>query len=146
MLYWQWWFVDFLSFRVDCFRFLFEHAVLFSVTGSNPVETSGNESGCISDTHHMWFIILRLACPGQIGLCIFSDSPIHIHGAGCDDTSGRWKCFQCLCPTSKGLMGTTTGDVTQEAPQVNPLHPHLCPPACITTQPPSWQLWGQLTN
>lgn len=54
---------------------------LFSLrTGSNPVETSGDDSSCISDTHHMWFIILRLACPRQIGLCIFSNSPMHIHG------------------------------------------------------------------
>lgn len=49
-------------------------------TGSNPVETSADDSSCVSDTHHMRFIILRLACPRQIGLCIFSDSPIHIHG------------------------------------------------------------------
>lgn len=33
--------------------FLFENPLFFSRTGSNPVETSGDDSGCISDTHHM---------------------------------------------------------------------------------------------
>lgn len=55
---------------------------LFSLkTGSNPVETSGDDSNCISDTHHMWFIILRLERPRQNGLCIFSNSPMYMHGA-----------------------------------------------------------------
>lgn len=57
-----------------------KNPLFFLRTGSNPVETSGDDSSCISDTHHMWFIILRLACPRQIGLCIFSNSPMHIHG------------------------------------------------------------------
>lgn len=30
-------------------------------------------------------------------------------------------------PVQKGLMGTSAGDLTQEAPWTNPLHPHLCP-------------------
>lgn len=93
-------------FLMESCWFLFENPQFFSRTGSNPVETSGDDSGCISDTHHMWFIILRLACPGQIGLCIFSDSPIHIHGTRLWWHIGpRWKCFQCLCPSSKGVDG-----------------------------------------
>lgn len=141
-------FVDFFF----CFVFLeggllvclWKNPAFFPRTGSNPVETSGDDSSCISDTHHMWFIILRLACPRQIGLVYFETVPYIYMGPGCDDTSARWKCFQCLCLSSKGLMGTSTGDVTQEAPWANPLHPHLRPTAPFT--PPLQQCWGQLTH
>lgn len=67
--------------------------------------------------------------PGKLDFVYFQTVPYIYMGPGCDDTSARWKCFQCLCPSSKGLMGTSTGDVTQEAPWANPLHLHLCPQA-----------------
>ncbi len=52
---WQQMFVDLfsLSFLMERCWFLFENPLFFSRTGSNPVETSGDDSGCISDTHHM---------------------------------------------------------------------------------------------
>lgn len=87
--------------------------------------------------------------PGKLDFVYFQTVPYIYMGPGCDDTSARWKCFQCLCPSSKGLMGTSTGDVTQEAPWANPLQPHLRPQASVTLLPPppsSQQRWGQLTN
>lgn len=52
---WRQTFVDFfsLSLWMESCWFLFENPLCFSRTGSNPVETSGDDSGCISDTHHM---------------------------------------------------------------------------------------------
>lgn len=98
-------------------------APLQNWTGSR--RTSGDDSGRVSAADHMWFIILRLAFPGQIGLCIFSDGPMHIHGPGCDDTRVRWKCFQCLCSSSKASIGNTADDAEQEAPRADPRRPHL---------------------
>lgn len=66
--------------------------------------------------------------PGKLDFVYFQTVPYIYMGPGCDDTPARWKCFQCLCPGSKGLMGTSTGDVTQEAPWANPLCRHLHPP------------------
>lgn len=80
--------------------------------------------------------------PGKLDFVYFQTVPYIYMGPGCDDTSARWKCFQCLCPSSKGLTGTSTGDVTQEAPWANPLHPHLCPWAPVNLSPPL--LWTTL--
>lgn len=101
-------------------------------TGSNPVETSGDDSSCVSDTHHMWFIILRLACPRQIGLCIFSDSPIHIHGTRLWWHIGLMKVFPVFVSRFKGLDGylhwrRDTGSTSG----ANPLQPHLRPPEAL---------------
>lgn len=60
-------------------------------------------------------------------LYIFRQSHAYTWDPAAMTHRARWKCFQCLCPSSKGLMGTSTGDVTQEAPWANPLHSHLCP-------------------
>lgn len=82
--------------------------------------------------------------PGKLDFVYFQTVPYIYMGPGCDDTSARWKCFQCLCPSSKRLMGTSAADVTQEAPWANPLHPHLRPKAPVTLL--AQQCWGQLTN
>lgn len=94
-----------LSFSMVSCWFLFENPQFFSRTGSNPVETSGDDSVGISDTHHMWFIILRLACPGQIGLCIFSDGPIHIHGTRLWWHIGPMKVFPVFVSQFKEVDG-----------------------------------------
>lgn len=94
-----------LFFLMESCWFLFENPPFFSRTGSNPVETSGDDSGYISDTHHMWLIILRLACPRQIGLCIFSDSPIHIHGTRLWWHIGPMKVFPVFLSHFKGVDG-----------------------------------------
>lgn len=74
--------------------------------------------------------------PGKLDFVYFQTVPYIYMGPGCDDTSARWKCFQCLCPSSKRLMGTSAADVTQEAPWANPLHPHLSPESpCHTVSP-----------
>lgn len=88
--------------------------------------------------------------PGKLDFVYFQTVPYIYMEPGCDDTSARWKCFQCLCPGSKGLMGTSTGDVTQEAPWANPLHPHLLPKPPAPLSPfdlhSPQQRWGQLTH
>lgn len=84
---------------------------------------------------------------GKLDFVYFQTVPYIYIGPGCDDTSGWWKWFQCLCPSSKGLMGTSTGDVIQEEPWANPHHSHLLPWAPDTLNPPSSQQGrGQLTN
>lgn len=58
-------------------------------------------------------------------------------GPGCDDTSAPDESVSSVCvPVQRGLMGTSTGDVTQEAPWANPLHPHLRPRAPLNHPPP----------
>lgn len=102
-----------------------ENLLLFFRAGCNPVETSGDDSGRISDADHMWVIILRLAFPGQIGLCIFSDSPMHIHGTRLWWHLGPMKVFPVFVFQFKGLdrkrrwwcdAGSTLGQSSLSSP------------------------------
>lgn len=129
----------FLSYLMERCWFLFGNPLFFSRTGSNPVETSGDDSGCISDTHHMWFIILRLACPGQIGLCIFSDSPIHIHGTRLWWHIGSMKVFPVFVSWFKGVDGylhwwCDTGSTLGQSSPPSPAPQAPSPP--VTLLPP----------
>lgn len=42
--------------------------------------------------------------PGKLDFVYFQTVPYIYMGPGCDDTSARWKCSLCSCPSSKGLM------------------------------------------
>lgn len=71
-------------------------------TVSNPVETSGDDSDCISETHHMRFITLR-SDPLRLNwtLYIFRQS----HTYTCDlaaMTHGLMKVFPVCTPVQRG--------------------------------------------
>lgn len=126
----SWWGIVGFPLKIHC---------SFLRTGSNPVETSGDDSSCISDTHHMWFIILRLACPRQIGLCIFSDSPIHIHGTRLWWHIGLMKVFPVFVSQFKGVDGylhwwRDTGSTLGQSSPPSPVPPS--PPVTLL-HPPS---------
>lgn len=80
--------------------------------------------------------------PGKLDFVYFQTVPYIYMGPGCDDTSVRWKCFQCLWPSSKGLMETSTGgcDTGSTLGQSSPVSPALPKPLspCYPSSPPSW--------
>lgn len=88
--------------------------------------------------------------PGKLDFVYFQTDPYIYMGPGCDDTSARWKCFQCLCPSSKGQMGTSAGwcDTGSTLGQSSPPSPVPLNPHHLVSPPPLpfLQHWGQLTN